>query len=70
MNPNAPSDGHRLRAELERQLHRIPSHVAVHVTELFDDGLDVFRIASITGLPLPMVNLILRGALGASKYEV
>jgi hypothetical protein len=62
VNPNAPSDGHRMRAELERQLHRLPPHVAVHVTELADDGLDVFRIASVTGLPLPMVHLILRGA--------
>jgi hypothetical protein len=61
VNCNAPSDLHRMRAELEAQLHRIPPHVAVHVTELADSGLDVFRIASLTGLPLPLINLILRG---------
>jgi hypothetical protein len=62
VNINAPSDLHRMRAELEAQLRGVPSAVAVKIQELSDGGLDLFEIQSVTGLPLPLIRLVLRGA--------
>jgi len=51
-----------MRAKLEAQHRRIPRVVVIKVLELSDGGMSVVEIASITGWPLPLINLILRGA--------
>ena len=62
MNVNTPGDALRLRAQAEARLKGVPHVVAVRVTEMFDNGIALFEIVALTGLPLAMVNLILRGA--------
>jgi hypothetical protein len=62
LNPNTPGGTAALAARIALHHQRIPRAIAVKVVELTDGGLSTFEIASITGLPLPMVNLILRGA--------
>jgi hypothetical protein len=59
---NSPGDTTRLAAQIALRNQRVPKTIAARVTELADNGMSPFEVASITGLPLPMVNLILRGA--------
>jgi hypothetical protein len=61
MNVNAPGDAKRLRARLEVQYHGISRAVARKVVELSEGGMTTLEIAAHFGLPVPMVNLILRG---------
>jgi hypothetical protein len=62
VNVNTPADALRLRAQLEARARGVPHAVALRVTELFDNGIALFEIAAITGLPPALINLILRGA--------
>jgi hypothetical protein len=62
LNANTPRGTAALAAQIALRRQHIPRAIAVKVVELTDGGLSTFEIASITGLPIPMVNLILRGA--------
>jgi hypothetical protein len=59
---DAPGEADRLAAQIALRHQRVPKTIAARVTELADNGMSPFEVSSITGLPLPMVNLILRGA--------
>jgi hypothetical protein len=61
VNINAPSDGHRLRAELEAQHGGVPLALARRIRELADNGLDLFEIQAILGVPLALARIVLRG---------
>jgi hypothetical protein len=58
-DPKPPSSFHH---------RRVPRAIARKVVELSDGGLAVFEIVHVTGLPIQLVNLILRGgAPGVTK---
>jgi hypothetical protein len=44
LNPNAPTDARRLRAELEAQHGSVPRALARRICELADNGLDLFPL--------------------------
>jgi hypothetical protein len=68
MNPNQPGNNADLAARIELHHRRIHKSVATRITELSDGGLSVFEIQATTGLALPLIRLVLRGAtLGVTK---
>ncbi len=67
MNPNAPADAQRLATQLHAERRGVPRAVAIRITELADNGLDIFEIQSITGIALPLIRLVLRGATPGAK---
>jgi hypothetical protein len=56
MKPTAGAD----RLAAQRQVHRA---LAVRITELADGGLSDFEIQALTGVALPLIRLVLRGAI-------
>lgn len=62
MNPNTPGGNADLAAALAVSRQKIHRTVIARIWELNDGGLDLFEIQSLTGLALPLVRLVLRGA--------
>jgi hypothetical protein len=58
---NRAAEAAHLAAKIALAHKGIPRAVTLKVAELSDGGLSNFEISARMGLPLPMVNLILRG---------
>ncbi len=68
MNLDAHGEAAKLAARIEMAHQRIPKAIISRIFELADNGMNVFEIASIMGLPLALIRLVLRGgAPGAIK---
>jgi hypothetical protein len=67
MNDNSPGSNDRLAAQITLENQRIPKAVADRITGLADGGLGLFEIQSITGIALPLIRLVLRGATPGAK---
>jgi hypothetical protein len=61
-NPNRPADARTVAARMALANQHISKTLPARITELADGGLDLFEIQSVTGIALPLIRLVLRGA--------
>ncbi len=69
MNPLPPdATVADVAAAIELRNRHVPEAVTDRILELADGGLDLFEIQKHTGIALPLIRLVLRGAkLGAKR---
>jgi hypothetical protein len=61
LNANTPRGFAALAVAVQLSRQKVHRTVIARVWELADGGMSPFEVSSITGLPIQMVNLILRG---------
>jgi hypothetical protein len=67
MNENTPGGNDRMAAQIALDHQHVPVALARRIWELADNGLDLFEIQSILGVPLALIRMVLRGGSPAAK---